>query len=221
MRKTEAGAARRALPGKVAWTVGLAALAGAGLLVAVTGGSRNGVTGGVLLLVVAFGFLSVAVGQRPYGPEHEGRLDLSARVGAGILGGALGGVAYLVTAWLLQVCGLPALLGSGWEVSAGPASLGGRVAGGAAWGLIFGLVFPRVPGRGAFRRGLNFAVVPAAVTLLLLFPTLGHGVLGVELGLLTFVPVLLYHAAWGLTVGAVLRWARETDVGPVSRRLGS
>lgn len=210
----------RAIPGALAWTVGLAALAGAGLL-AGSSAERTGITGAVLLLVVALGFLAAAVGQGPYGPEHEGRLDLSARVGAGLLGGALGGGTFLVTAWLLQMCGLPALLGTGWEVSAGPASLAACTLFGAAWGLVFGIVFPRVPGRGAVRRGVNFALLPALTTLLVTFPLLGHGALGLELGVLTFVPVLLYHAAWGVTAGAVLRWARETDIGPISRMLGA
>lgn len=215
------GADDRAMSGALAWALGLASLAGAGLLVRFADAERTGITGGVLLLVAALGFLAVALGQGAYGPEHEGRLDLSARVGAGLLGGALGGLSYLVTAWLLQAVGLPALLGSSWEVSAGAGSLAARTFLGAAWGLVFGLVFPRVPGRGAVRRGVNFAVLPALLTLLVIFPALGHGTLGMELGVLTFVPVLLYHGAWGLTAGAVIRWARETDVGPVSRMLGA
>lgn len=211
----------RAIPGWLAWAAGLASLAGAGLLVGATGGGRTGVTGGILLLVAALGFLAVALGQRPYGPEHEGRLDLSARIGAGLLGGALGGLAYLVAAWLLQASGLPALLGSTWEVSAAPASLAATASLGALWGLVFGIAFPRVPGRGPVRRGLIFAALPAVVTLAAIFPVLGHGPAGAGLGALTFVPVLLCHGAWGLTVGAVVRWARETSVGPVSRMLGA
>lgn len=211
----------RAMPGALAWTLGLVCLVGAGLLVGLVDAERSGITGGILLLVAALGFLAVAVGQGPYGPEHEGRLDLSARVGAGLLGGALGGLSYLVTAWLLQTVGVPGLLGSSWEVSAGASSLAARTFLGAGWGLVFGIVFPRIPGRGAVRRGVNFAVLPALFTLLVIFPALGHGTLGTELGALTFVPVLLYHAAWGLTAGAVIRWARETDVGPVSRMLGA
>lgn len=211
----------RAISGGLAWTAGLTSLVGAGLLLVGTAAERTAITGAILLMVAALGFLAAAVGQGPYGPEHEGRLDLSTRVGAGLLGGALGGLAYLVAAWLLQASGLPALIGSGWEVSATPASLAVPTSLGALWGLVFGLVFPRVPGRGAIRRGLNFAVLPAAVTLVVILPALGHGVLGSGLGLLTFVPVLVYHGAWGLTAGAVLRWARETEVGPVSRMLGA
>lgn len=211
----------RAISGRLAWALGLVSLAGAGLLVGAAGTGRTGVTGAVLLLVAALGFLATALGQGPYGPEHEGRLDLSARIGAGLLGGTLGGLAYLAAAWLLRAWGLPALLGTGWEVSVTPASLAGRAGGGALWGLLFGIVFHRVPGRGAVRRGLNFALLPAAATLLAVFPLIGQGPLGVELGVLTFVPVLLCHGAWGLTAGSVLRWARETDVGPVSRMLGA
>lgn len=211
----------RAMSGALAWALGLASLAGAGLLAVLVDAERTAITGGVLLLVAALGFLSVAVGQGLYGPEHEGRLDLSARVGAGLLGGALGGVSYLLTAWLLQAVGLPALLGSTWAVPAEAGSLAARISLGAVWGLLFGLVFPRIPGRGAVRRGVNFAVLPALLTLLVIFPALGHGTLGTELGVLTFVPVLLCHGAWGVAAGAVIRWARETDVGPVSRMLGA
>lgn len=221
MREGKETAEDRAIPGAWAWTAGLASLAGAALLVTATRAERTAVTGAILLLVAALGFLATAVGQGRYGPEHEGRLDLSARIGAGLLGGVLGGLAYLVTAWLLGAWGLPALLGSGWEVPADPASLAAPSVLGGLWGLLFGVAFPRVPGRGTVRRGLNFSLLAAAVTLLVIYPALGRGPMGAELGPLTFVPVLLCHAAWGLTAGGVLRWARETGVGPVSRMLGA
>lgn len=221
MSERDATTEGRAIAGWLAWTAGVTSLAGAALLVAAPGAGRTAVTGAVLLLVAALAFLATALGQSPYGPEHEGRLDLSARIGVGLLGGTLGGLAYLVAGWLLLASGLPALLGSSWEVSAGPVSLAARASGGALWGLLLGIVFPRVPGRGAVRRALNFALLPAAVTLLAVYPLAGYGPLGAGLGLLTFVPVLLCHAAWGLTVGSVLRWARETEVGPVSRMLAA
>ena len=76
-------------------SVGVGALA---LVAAVAGaqvmetGTRLGITGGILLLVAALGLAAVAVGGRPYGPAVEGPLDVSSRIGLGLLGGLLAGL---------------------------------------------------------------------------------------------------------------------------------
>lgn len=182
---------------------------------------RAGVTGGVLLLVVALGLLATGLGSPDYGPDREGPLDLSTRVAVGVLGGALGGLAYLAAAWAGGAVGVPELLGSGWQVRTGPDQWGGAALNGALWGLVFGLLVHRMPGRDPVSQGLLFSVLPALWTGLVVFPGLEYGTLGVRLGTLTVVAVLLYHLAWGLTVGSVVRWARDTGHGPLSRPLGA
>lgn len=219
MSEPETSDGATALRPGVAWTLGLACLAAAGYLL--RGLDRTGVSGGLLLLVAALGLLGTAVGQGAWGPEEEGRLDLSTRLAAGTLGGLLGGLAYLAVAWLGGLAGLPELVGSGWEVRAGPGAWTARAAAGAGWGVVYGLLLRRLPGRGPVRRGLVFSLAPALWTLVVAFPEMNYGWFGVELGALTFLPVLLYHLAWGLVTGRVMRWARETDLAPLSRMLGA
>lgn len=179
------------------------------------------VTGGVLLLVASLGLVATAVGGARYGPDVEGRLDLSARVAAGLLGGALGGIALLLVAWAVGVVGLPGLLGVDLSVWLTPSELAGRAASGALWGLVFGVVHPWLPGEGSLRRGLYFSAAPALWTLAVVFPDLKYGLFGVELGGLTFVVVAAHNLVWGAVVGAVVAWAERTDVAPLSRPLGA
>lgn len=208
-----------------AWTTwliggaGVASLAGG---LALVGTLRPvGVSGGVLLLVAALGLIATAVGRGEYGPEVEGRLDLSARIAAGLLGGALGGVAHLLLAWSTGLVDLPALMGVDLAVWLVPGELAGRMMSGALWGLAFGVLYPWIPGEGSIQRGLIFSAAPALWVLMVVFPDMKYGLFGAELGALTFVVVAIHHLAWGAVVGAVLLWAERTDLAPVSRPLGA
>lgn len=207
------------------WARWAAGVAGAAALVgglALAGDLRpTAVSGGVLLLVAALGLLATAVGGGEYGPEVEGRLDLSGRIATGLLGGVLGGAAHLLFAWATGLVGLPDLLGVDLAVWLTPGALAGQCASGAAWGLAFGIAYPRIPGRGAVTRGLLFSAAPALWVLIDVYPELKYGLFGVELGALTFVVVGLHHMVWGLVVAAVVRWAERTELGPASRPLGA
>lgn len=193
-------------------------IAGLGLLGRL---DRTGVTGGILLLVAALGLLAAGLGRPVYGPETEGPLDLSTRLAVGLLGGALGGLAYLAAAWAGGTVGIPELFGSGWQARLGPDRWGAAALAGAVWGVLFGLVVRRLPGRDPVTQGLLFSLLPVLWTGLVVFPGLQYGAFGARLGALTMVPVVLYHLAWGLVVGSVLRWARDTGYGPLSRPLGA
>lgn len=199
--------------------LGLAFLVGGLALVARL--ERTPVSGGVLLLVAALGLLATAAGGGAYGPEVEGRLDLSARIGSGLLGGALGGAAQLLFAWSTGLVGLPDLFGVELAVWLTPATFAERCLSGTLWGVVFAVAYPWLPGRGPIVRGLAFAVLPALWVLLKVYPGMKYGLFGVELGRLTFVIVALHHVVWGTVAGAVLRWAERSDIGPVSRPLGA
>lgn len=206
----------------IPWIVGAAGVASlvAGLQLVGNLRSRH-VTLGVLLLVAALGLIATALGGRPYGPEREGPLDLSARAAAGLLGGALGGVAHLLVAWSTGLAGLPDLLGVELTVWLTSGELAAETLSGAVWGLVLGVAYPFLPGRGPLGRGLVFSAAPALWTLLVVFPDLKFGLFGVELGVLTFVVVVVHHLVWGAVAGAVLRWAERTDLAPLSRPLGA
>lgn len=202
------------------WIAGLASLAGAGWLLSRL--DRTGVTGGMLLLVAALGALGVAIGSRPYGDRVEGRLDLSVRLALGLLGGALGGLAAHAMALLLDGTGLSTLLGVDLPLRYGATRWMGAAAAGAGWGLLFGALFHRLPGRGAVARGAWFSLVPAAWLLLKVYPLdAGAGWLGLELGWLAPLVVLFQKLIWGWIAGSTVRWGGTTDLAPVSRSLGA
>jgi hypothetical protein len=183
-------------------------------------GTTLGIQGGILLIVLALGFLAVAIGGHPYGPEVEGALDLSARLGLGLLGGVLGGLVHGVATEVMGSVELTLLLGVGIDVdlSAGQYLL--RAVYGGAWGLGLGLLYPLVPGATFAAKGAIFSLLPSLYTLLVVYPVfLGLGLLGVRQGFLTFPLVLIGNAVAGMVAAWVIAWGRETDVAPVSAAL--
>ena len=183
-------------------------------------GTPLGIQGGILLIVLALGFLAVAIGGHPYGPEVEGALDLSSRLGLGLLGGVLGGLAHGVATEVVGSVQLTLLLGVGIDVdlSAGQYLL--RAVYGGAWGLGLGLLYPIVPGASFAGKGAIFSLLPSLYTLLVVYPVfLGLGLLGVRQGFLTFPIVLIGNAVAGMVAAWVIAWGRETDVAPVSAPL--
>ncbi len=195
--------------------VGLAAgLGGVGLL---DMGSRTGIEGGVLLLVAALGLLAVAIGGRPYGPAVEGPLDLSARLGLGLLGGALAGLVHGLLTVVAGSVGLTVLLGVGIDVdlSAGQYLL--RALYGSVWGIVLGALYPVIPGQDFAGKGTTFSLLPSLYTLFIVYPVfLGLGFLGVRQGFLTFPFVLVGNAIAGLVAAWVISWGGETNIAPVS-----
>jgi hypothetical protein len=183
-------------------------------------GTTLGIQGGVLLIVVALGCLAVAIGGHPYGPDVEGALDLSSRLGLGLLGGVLGGLAHGIATEVFGSVELTMLLGVGIDVdlSAGQYLL--RAVYGGAWGLGLGLLYPLIPGATFVGKGAVFSLLPSLYTLLVVYPVfLGLGLLGVRQGFLTFPIVLIGNAIAGMVAAWVVAWGRETDVAPVSAPL--
>lgn len=183
-------------------------------------GSVLGLQGGILLMVVALGFLAVAIAGRPHGPEVEGALDLSSRLGLGLLGGVLGGLVHGLVTEVVGSLGLTLLLGVGIDVDLSAAEYLLRAVYGGAWGLGLGLLYPLIPGRTFAGKGATFSLLPSLYTLLVVYPVfLGLGLLGVRQGFLTFPLVLLGNAIAGLIAAWVIAWGQETDLAPVSAPL--
>jgi len=180
-------------------------------------GSRTGIEGGVLLLVAALGLLAVVIGGRPYGPAVEGSLDLSARLGLGVLGGVLAGLFHGLLTEVAGGIGLTVLLGVGIDVdlSAGQYLL--RAMHGSVWGVALGVLYPVVPGKGVAGKGAMFSLLPSMYTLFVVYQVfLGLGLLGVRQALATFPLVLLGNALAGVVAAWVISWGGQTDLAPVS-----
>jgi len=85
------------------------------------------------------------------------------------------------------------------------AAAGVFLLGGVVWALVYGLIFePRLSGP-AWQRGLLFALLPWLVSLVVVLPLLGGGMLGIGLGAgpLPIVGNLLLHAVYGVALGAI------------------
>jgi len=197
------------------WRVVALGTAGAGIFLLTTGRATTSV--GIMLLVVALAASGVLLGGTPYGPAQEGRLDLSARLGLGLLGGALGGLTVVAVRWLLSAIGVADLfgvrLGVGWSGPGFLAHLGTA----AVWGMVLGILYPHLPGRTPAGKGAIFSLVPSLHLLLKVYPfDRGLGWFGFELGALTFLFVIGLNLFWGLVAGGAMGWG-EGDDGPVSR----
>jgi hypothetical protein len=213
---TESGVGRTgvSVTTAVMGAAGLAAgLAGIGLLEA---GSIAGIEGGIILLVASLGLLAVAIGGRPYGPAVEGPLDLSARLGLGLLGGALAGLVHGLLTEFAGSVGLTVLLGVGVDIDLSAGQYLVRALYGSAWGVALGVLYPAVPGEGFAAKGATFSLLPSLYILFVVYPVfMGLGVLGVRQGLLTFPLVLLGNACAGLVAAWVISWGARTEVAPV------
>ena len=201
-------------------SVGVGALA---LVAAVAGarvietGTRLGITGGILLLVAALGLAAVAIGGRPYGPAVEGPLDVSSRIGLGLLGGLLAGLFHGILTEVTGGLALTAYLGVGIDIELSAAEWTMRAVYGSAWGLALGLLYPAVPGDGFAVKGAVFSLLPSLYTLLIVYPVfLNLGLLGVRQGAFTFPFVLIGNALAGLLAAWVVSWGETTDLAPVS-----
>ncbi len=183
-------------------------------------GTTGGISGGILLLIATLASAAVLLGGHTYGPLTEGRLDTSARIGLGLLGGTLGAVLSGVTQWVLGLARVPQLFGVALSGTFTAEETILHLISGAVWGALFGVVLPLVPGRTVPSRGAVFSLVPSLYMLLKVLPfDRDVGWFGADLGSLTFVFVVLYNLIWGFVTASTLAWGERTDLGPVSRYL--
>ncbi len=84
-------------------------------------------------------------------------------------------------------------------------ALAAYLVGGLFWAVLYaGVVAPRLPGP-HWQRGLWFSLLPAVVSLVVVLPLLGGGLLGFDLGAgpLPLLGNLLLHAIYGIALGVL------------------
>ena len=198
------------------WRVGALASGAGGFFLLTTGAGPPTVA--ILLLVAAFAAAGVLLGGGAHGPAVEGRLDLSARLGLGLLGGLLAAGVSAAARSLLAGAGLTGALGVELAAAWGGAEFLAHLGSGAVWGLVLGVVYQVLPGASPAARGAWFGLAPALYLLLKVYPVDWNvGLFGVELGALTFVFVLALNLLWGMIAGAVIGWGEAGDEAPVAR----
>lgn len=117
------------------------------------------------------------------------------RLSAAYAGGAAGVAAALGILWLMERAGVLSHLGVGLRADLSPAGLYRLLIWGSLWGLL--LLLPLWRGA-AVSRGILFSLAPTATILLVYYPRIGRGYLGLDYGPLAPVVVLLLGALWGI-----------------------
>ena len=195
------------------------ALAGARLLAM---GGRGAITGGILLLIAALAAEAVALGSGSWGPTVEGNLDMSSRLGLGVLGGILAGLFHAVLTLVAGWTGIAALLAPGLDVQLTAGDWGMRLLHGTAWGFLFGLAYRLLPGSDFISKGLVASLLFSAYVLLVRYPFFeSAGFLGLEHGMLTSLLVVCGNALCGVVVAGVIAWGTRSPDRPVSQPLVS
>lgn len=234
--------------GRTSLMIGAVALllAGIGVVVIQGGGGAGSVGAAMLLWTGALAAAGVALGRGPgrgedvaprrdrEGGETAGsdreepeppvqlrrRLSVSERLALGAVGGLLGGILVAAAVWITTESGLARLLGSSVSGAGGWFGLAVRIGNGAAWGLVFGVLYRWLPGRSAVSRAMVFAALAALYALLVEFPLLRDaGWFAVDLGATTFLFVVFYHFLWGVSLASVFQWAEITSEGALDRPL--
>jgi len=124
------------------------------------------------------------------------------RISAAFAGGAVGALVDSVDIWALGALGVTAKLGIGLRPAFTLPWLYPRLVWGGIWGFLF--LLPLLRGRIALR-GVLFSLAPSAFVLLVGFPSMGKGMLGLGFGTLTPALVVALNFLWGI-VGAA--WYR-------------
>jgi hypothetical protein len=119
--------------------------------------------------------------------------------------GAFGGLAKAVVAWFFGAAGINALLG----FKMAPALTSAWIYQHLVWGGIWALLFLLPLGGSYYLRGAIYSLGQTLVQLLVIFPKMNRGLLGLELGPMTPVLVIFFGIIWGLATGFWLKYARE------------
>lgn len=193
------------------------AIAGGRLLLV---GSTSAVSAGVLLMVAALAGAGVALGSLPFGFDVEGPVDLSTRIGLGLLGGLLAGLLHGVMTEMAGWLGVASALGAGIDVNLSAAEWWSRSMLGSVGGLVLGLMWQFMPGRGNDQRGAAFGLLLAVWQLFFVYPfRLGLGVAGIDVGLGVVPLVIVGLVVSGALAGRIIGWGGKTSLAPLSSPL--
>ncbi|MFC5430828.1 DUF6789 family protein [Paraburkholderia denitrificans] len=70
-----------------------------------------------------------------------------------------------------------------------------------AWGILFALLFDKLPGRRASVKGMSFSVLAWLTMMVGPMPMAGAGLFGLALGMMAPVMALVMHLIWGAVLG--------------------
>lgn len=73
------------------------------------------------------------------------------------------------------------------------------------WGILFALLYEKLPGGGAVAKGISFGVLAWLLMMILPMPMAGAGLFGMNLGMMAPVMTLGLHVVFGAVLGFVFR----------------
>jgi hypothetical protein len=115
--------------------------------------------------------------------------------------GCFGGLAKGFLAWLFGAVGLNALLGSQFAPQLGPQWLYSHMVWGGIWAMLF--LLP-IRGWSLYSLGIFYSLPQSIISLLVMFPQMGRGLMGLQLGYSTPVLAIFFGFVWGL--GTAFWW---------------
>jgi hypothetical protein len=119
--------------------------------------------------------------------------------------GAFGGLVKALVAWGFGAAGINALMGSKMAMALTPMWIYTHVVWGAIWAFLFFL-----PLRGSYYgRGALYSLGQTLIQLVIIFPKMGKGMLGLELGYMTPILIIFFGVIWGLATAFWLKFSRE------------
>lgn len=121
--------------------------------------------------------------------------------------GALGGLLKGLTSWLFGAMGINALLGSQFAPALTPFWVYQHMVWGGLWALLFLLPLRKLS---YVSLGVIYSLPQTLISLVVLMPKMGRGMLGLQMGLMTPVLVLFFGFVWGIATALWLKWSRES-----------
>ena len=119
--------------------------------------------------------------------------------------GAFGGLVKSIVAWSFGAAGINAVLGFKMTPALTPLWIYQHLVWGSLWALLFLL-----PLAGSYYlRGSLYSLGQTLIQLLIIFPKMGKGLLGLELGYMAPVLVTFFGVIWGLATAFWLQSSRE------------
>jgi hypothetical protein len=119
--------------------------------------------------------------------------------------GAFGGLVKAMVAWIFGAVGINAALGFKMAPALTPMWIYQHMVWGGLWAFLFYL-----PLRwSCYTRGALYSLAQTLIQLAIIFPKMGKGMLGLELGYMAPVLVTFFGVMWGLATAFWLKFSRE------------
>ena len=124
-----------------------------------------------------------------------------------IIAGILGGLVNSLGVWIFGVMGINQALGFKMAPALTISWLMPRLISSGLWGLLFLLPFWS---DSLIKKGIVLSFAPLAIMLFIVFPKMGTGMFGLELGSTAPLFAVFFTMVWGVTAGIFLKMFKKS-----------